>query len=54
LPEPSHILPAWGIRADMRQLSVLVRNLSVMIGAVARLQERSPGYRHGKPPVLMS
>src|SRR5690348_3484 len=48
LPEPSHVLAARCVWADMRQLRVFLRNLPMMISAVPRLQERSPGDRHYK------
>ena len=50
LPEPPHVLAAGRVRADMGEFRIFPRNLPMMVTAVARLQERSPG-RHGKPPV---
>src|SRR5204862_7491224 len=41
LPKSPHVFAARGIRANMRQLGVFLRNMSVVIGAVPGLEERS-------------
>ena len=37
LPEPAHVLAAGRVRADMGQLGILLRNVPMMVTAVARL-----------------